>query len=298
MSELTYIAHHGVKGQKHGVRQYQNRDGSLTPLGRVHYGVGAARKAASNVKEAIRKKVAPTNAELNVQIRKQKAKNLNKQKREQLRQLKKGIDIDEVSNLDKGKVSGPHKKFSEMSDQEIKDRMNRLTNEIKLAELEATKNMGPGKRMVYTALRDSAAKAIGDVTKDALTKAGKKMLGIEDKKSEKEDTKTFKQLWEEIENKQKIEDYYKEHPEKHPDYKPESKVAKAAKKAASDAGKAAASGAKKAASGAGKAVASGAKKAASGASKAARSAYEKAEYNYKKKKYAAKGQDYRGKIKL
>lgn len=35
-----YLAHHGVKGQKHGVRQYQNADGSLTPEGREHYGVG------------------------------------------------------------------------------------------------------------------------------------------------------------------------------------------------------------------------------------------------------------------
>lgn len=49
MSELTYLAHHGVKGQKHGERKYQNKDGSLTPLGRIHYGVGKAR-------EAVRKK--------------------------------------------------------------------------------------------------------------------------------------------------------------------------------------------------------------------------------------------------
>jgi hypothetical protein len=38
------LAHHGVKGQKKGVRQYQYLDGSLTPLGREHYGVGKGRK--------------------------------------------------------------------------------------------------------------------------------------------------------------------------------------------------------------------------------------------------------------
>lgn len=32
------LVHHGVKGQRWGVRQYQFADGSLTPEGRVHYG--------------------------------------------------------------------------------------------------------------------------------------------------------------------------------------------------------------------------------------------------------------------
>ena len=31
--------HHGVEGQKWGVRRYQNADGSLTPEGRQHYGL-------------------------------------------------------------------------------------------------------------------------------------------------------------------------------------------------------------------------------------------------------------------
>lgn len=41
------LYHYGVPGQKHGVRKYQNSDGSLTPLGRIHYGVGQARSAAA-----------------------------------------------------------------------------------------------------------------------------------------------------------------------------------------------------------------------------------------------------------
>lgn len=38
-----FIFHHGVKGQKHGQRRYQNEDGSLTPEGREHYGVGESK---------------------------------------------------------------------------------------------------------------------------------------------------------------------------------------------------------------------------------------------------------------
>lgn len=34
----SYLAHHGIKGQKWGVRRYQNPDGSLTPEGIKRYG--------------------------------------------------------------------------------------------------------------------------------------------------------------------------------------------------------------------------------------------------------------------
>lgn len=33
----TILAHHGIKGQKWGVRRYQNEDGSLTPAGKKLY---------------------------------------------------------------------------------------------------------------------------------------------------------------------------------------------------------------------------------------------------------------------
>ena len=34
----TYLAHFGIKGQKWGIRRFQNTDGSLTPEGRIRYG--------------------------------------------------------------------------------------------------------------------------------------------------------------------------------------------------------------------------------------------------------------------
>ena len=33
----TYMAHHGIFGQKWGRRRYQNKDGSLTPAGELRY---------------------------------------------------------------------------------------------------------------------------------------------------------------------------------------------------------------------------------------------------------------------
>lgn len=56
-----YLEHHGKKGMKWGVRNYQNYDGSLTPAGRARYGVGDPRgkgggdKSAANTERAQKK---------------------------------------------------------------------------------------------------------------------------------------------------------------------------------------------------------------------------------------------------
>lgn len=36
----VYLAHHGIKGQKWGVRRFQNADGSYTSAGKGRYGIG------------------------------------------------------------------------------------------------------------------------------------------------------------------------------------------------------------------------------------------------------------------
>ena len=38
--EINSLSHSGIKGMRWGRRRYQNQDGSLTPMGRQHYGVG------------------------------------------------------------------------------------------------------------------------------------------------------------------------------------------------------------------------------------------------------------------
>ena len=227
MSEYMYLAHHGIKGQKHGYRRWQNPDGSLTPAGRVHYGVGAARdkvgSVAKSVGKAIRKKVAPTNAELNAQIRKQKSKNLNKQKRRELRDLKRGIDSDASSSSQQKPLRGQNKRFSEMSDQDIQDRIKRLRSEIELAELERTKAMGPGTRLVYQALKDGGQQALKNIVAKGLTDAGMKAVGemLSEKPSrserakEKDDDKkaAYESELALRKSKKELSDWKKENPE-------------------------------------------------------------------------------------
>lgn len=49
--ESNYLMHHGIKGQKWGVRRWQNADGSLNPAGKKRYSSGELRDMAKQVGE-------------------------------------------------------------------------------------------------------------------------------------------------------------------------------------------------------------------------------------------------------
>ena len=52
VADEDYLCHHGIKGQKWGIRRFQNEDGSLTPEGMKRYGVDSngnmSKKGAAN----------------------------------------------------------------------------------------------------------------------------------------------------------------------------------------------------------------------------------------------------------
>lgn len=47
-----YLIHHGIQGQKWGIRRYQNEDGSLTAAGRKRYGVDLKNEELTGKKTA------------------------------------------------------------------------------------------------------------------------------------------------------------------------------------------------------------------------------------------------------
>lgn len=50
-----YIEHHGINGQKWGVRRYQNPDGSLTELGKKHYAIKSLRSENSRSRKELKR---------------------------------------------------------------------------------------------------------------------------------------------------------------------------------------------------------------------------------------------------
>lgn len=65
------IYHHGTKGQKWYRRRYQNPDGSLTPLGRIHYGIKGTRVKKRDDARPKNEPSANVNKKKNVNVQKE-----------------------------------------------------------------------------------------------------------------------------------------------------------------------------------------------------------------------------------
>lgn len=94
-----YLEHHGILGQKWGVRRYQYRDGSLTPVGYAHYGYGHR----ENVKKTFVKNLSGAYEKEGNSRRNSKrmAKEEWKRQNEYLYRMKKDIDKLEKERDDK-----------------------------------------------------------------------------------------------------------------------------------------------------------------------------------------------------
>ena len=176
------LMHHGVKGQQWYKRKYQYPDGSLTPLGRLHYGVGAARQKTKErmtaATEAARKKLKPTSEDLQEQYDKELEKNERQRLKMAIRETKANRKKD---------------KYSLMTEDEINNEINRIQKELRLNDLRKQlkdavnppKEDGPFKAAVKAQVQKYAAEALGQVAKSAITKAGERLLMTEEDRAKR-----------------------------------------------------------------------------------------------------------------
>ena len=112
--EEEYLAHHGIKGQRHGIRRFQNPDGSLTAAGKLRYSVG-------NGGRSISKKVDPKSA---AKLKKRQAKEAAKLERLKIKEAAKNEKHNK--KLEKKKSHMTNKEYVKtLSDEELKAINNR-----------------------------------------------------------------------------------------------------------------------------------------------------------------------------
>lgn len=142
------LYHHGTPGMSWHKRLYQYEDGSLTPLGRVHYGIGKARAKAAEKREA--KRAAKTAA---AEAR-QKAKYQNKDGTLKLRGMIK---------------YGTTDKYALLSDDELRKQTQRLQLQKSLEDVK--KQTSASYR-----IKSKIGSALEDVTVAGLKKGAEKIV--------------------------------------------------------------------------------------------------------------------------
>lgn len=157
---MNELYHYGTKGMKWGVRRYQNKDGSLTPAGKKRYDRDIRENNAK--KKDNRIVIDGPDPKRWVKEDTSRAKRVVDSSSDAVRQLK---NIDNASRTKSTKKMD----LSKMTDQELRDRINRANLEKQYNDMFAPSTTSKGREYASRIL-DNAGTALA-ITGSALSVA-------------------------------------------------------------------------------------------------------------------------------
>lgn len=177
-----YLEQHGILGQRWGYRRYQNADGSLTTLGRLRYG------SSENYRYAQKKKAEQSKSKVSSRNKRIEAK------------LKKKYEPESKA-----------KKLKNMTDDELRERINRLKLEEDYKTWNAKVNpevkskgrkfVEASKEVIAYSLKESAKDAGKALLTQYFKDKGSELLGVELKGDGKKKAKLVNQSAQQVSSK-------------------------------------------------------------------------------------------------